>query len=140
MNDEVKPKTRRGPRDKHKHGIRMSLSEVREAFGKTQQEVAKTIGICQGDVSKLENRGNVRVSSLKRYAAALGGNLEVVIVGPLGHRMIVPYTVSVCDWCKSDIGEQYYLIDSELICLQCKESRDKAITEAIQSVKFKLTK
>jgi hypothetical protein len=42
----------------------------------------------QSEVSRLESRGDVRVSTLARYAAALGGELETVVVLPkTGHRI-----------------------------------------------------
>jgi transcriptional regulator with XRE-family HTH domain len=63
---------------------RVPLRAVREAVGKTQVEVAEAAGIPQGDVSRLESRValgvDLRVSSLSRYARALGGALQVAIV------------------------------------------------------------
>jgi transcriptional regulator with XRE-family HTH domain len=63
---------------------RVPLRAVREAVGKTQIEVAEAAGVPQGDVSRLEGRvasgEDLRVSSLARYARAVGGELEVAIV------------------------------------------------------------
>jgi transcriptional regulator with XRE-family HTH domain len=64
-----------------------SLAAIRAALGKTQVEVAERAGMGQGDVSTLENRGDVKVSTLGRYAAALGGRVEVAIV--IGGRRYV---------------------------------------------------
>lgn len=54
-----------------------SLAEVRKQRGKTQAQVAAALGIDQSDVSKLERRRDLRVSTLRRYLRALGGELEL---------------------------------------------------------------
>jgi len=60
---------------------------VREAIGKTQEDVARATEMDQGDVSKLEQRDDVKVSTLRRYVRALGAELELVVVLGTGHRM-----------------------------------------------------
>jgi transcriptional regulator with XRE-family HTH domain len=63
---------------------RLPLRAVREALGKTQVEVAQAADMPQGDVSRLESRSalgaDLRLSSLSRYARALGGEVELAIV------------------------------------------------------------
>jgi hypothetical protein len=74
---------RRGPA-----GKRVSLRALREALGQTQTEVAAALDMTQGEVSRLEARDDVLVSTLTRYVAALGGTLETVVVLPkTGHRI-----------------------------------------------------
>jgi hypothetical protein len=68
---------------------KLSLRALREAVGKTQLEIADTASMNQGDVSKLEQRDDVRLSTLRRYVAALGGELELVVVLPAGKRVNV---------------------------------------------------
>ncbi len=55
----------------------MSLAQARIRSGLTQQAVAERMGISQSDVSKLERRGDVRVSTLRAYLAALGAKLDI---------------------------------------------------------------
>ena len=43
----------------------------------------------QGDVSRLEQREDAKLSTLKRYVRALGGQLEWVVVLKTGHRLRV---------------------------------------------------
>ena len=59
---------------------RLALRSLRAALGKTQVDVARTAEMDQGDVSKLESRSDMHVSTLARYARALGGQLEVAVV------------------------------------------------------------
>jgi DNA-binding XRE family transcriptional regulator len=58
----------------------VNLRALREAAGKTQAEVAKLVDIDQAEVSRLENRIDHRLSTLKRYVQALGGDIEVYAV------------------------------------------------------------
>jgi hypothetical protein len=73
-----------------KAGPRLPLRAVREAMHKTQAEVAVSLGVDQGEVSRVERREDVRLSSLRRYAQALGAECEVVFVFPkTGHRITI---------------------------------------------------
>lgn len=60
-----------------------TLKLLRTALGLTQAEVGERTGVQQGEVSKLEARetlDDVRVSTLRRYAKALGGEMQLVVV------------------------------------------------------------
>lgn len=58
--------------------LEMNLSAVRELAGKTQTELAETLGTTQPEVSRSERREDHLVSTLRQYIRALGGDLEVV--------------------------------------------------------------
>jgi transcriptional regulator with XRE-family HTH domain len=51
-------------------------------LGKTQSEVALTLGISQSDYSKVERRRDVRVSTLRSIAQAFGGTLALLLELP----------------------------------------------------------
>lgn len=59
-------------------GRRAKLAEVRRAVGLTQQQLAETLGMDQGEISRLERRENVHLSTLSRFIEATGGELRVV--------------------------------------------------------------
>jgi transcriptional regulator with XRE-family HTH domain len=63
-------------------GERTTLVEARARAGLTQAQVAERLGIGQSDVSKLERRGDVRLSTLRAYVRAIGARLHVGIQGP----------------------------------------------------------
>jgi DNA-binding XRE family transcriptional regulator len=60
----------------------LSLAGVRLALGKTQNEVALTLGMSQSDYSKVERRRDVRVSTLRSIARALGRTLALLLELP----------------------------------------------------------
>jgi hypothetical protein len=71
-------------------GVHLTIRTLREAAGKTQAEVAEVSKIDQADISRLESRGDfadLQVSTLQRYVAALGGQLE--LVAAFGDKRIV---------------------------------------------------
>jgi len=75
---------------KEKDGRRMPLAAVRRTAGKTQTEVAEASGFYQTEVSRMEKRTDMRLSSLRRYAAALGAECEVTFVFPdTGDRIVL---------------------------------------------------
>jgi transcriptional regulator with XRE-family HTH domain len=58
------------------------LAQLRRKLGLTQAQLAPRIGISQSDLSKLERRRDVRLSSLRSYARALGGRLRILFEIP----------------------------------------------------------
>jgi predicted transcriptional regulator len=56
------------------------LRALREAAGVTQEELAEKVGADQSQISRLERQGgaDARVSLLKRYVEALGGEIQIV--------------------------------------------------------------
>jgi DNA-binding transcriptional regulator YiaG len=60
--------------------LEMDLRALREAAGLTQEELAQRVAVTQSQLSKLERREDFRLSTLRRYVAALGGQLEIIAV------------------------------------------------------------
>lgn len=58
------------------------LAELRASRGLTQVHVARCAGMAQSDVSKLERRGDPRLSTLVRYVSATGGRLHLIAEYP----------------------------------------------------------
>jgi DNA-binding Xre family transcriptional regulator len=59
-------------------GASKTLAEIRRDSGLTQTNLADRIGMSQSDLSKLERRNDVRISTLRAYLEALGGSLRIV--------------------------------------------------------------
>jgi DNA-binding XRE family transcriptional regulator len=60
----------------------MPLEEVRKARQLTQAKLAEALGVNQGEVSKIEHRTDIYLSTLAGYIEALGGQLEIRAVFP----------------------------------------------------------
>ena len=58
---------------------KISLRALRVALGVTQVDVADEVGVDQAEVSRMEQRSDVKLSTLRRYVAALGGTAEVLV-------------------------------------------------------------
>lgn len=56
----------------------LSLQELRKAMDVTQVQVAKSLGKRQDEVSRIEQRGDLLLSTLRDYIQSLGGELELL--------------------------------------------------------------
>lgn len=65
----------------------MSLHQLRKARELTQSKLAEDLQIGQGDVSKLERRTDMYVSTLASYLQAVGADLEIRAVFPDGRAV-----------------------------------------------------
>jgi len=54
----------------------MPLDELRRARQMTQAKLAESLGVNQGEVSKIEHRTDLYLSTLSEYVEALGGKLR----------------------------------------------------------------
>jgi DNA-binding XRE family transcriptional regulator len=60
----------------------MTLRELRQARKLTQVRMAKKLGITQDSVSRLEQRSDLLLSTLRKTIEAMGGNLSLVAQFP----------------------------------------------------------
>ena len=60
----------------------MSLRDLRRARKQTQVRVAEKLRINQENVSRLEQRSDLLISTLSGYVAAMGGKLSLVVEFP----------------------------------------------------------
>jgi DNA-binding XRE family transcriptional regulator len=60
----------------------LDLAELRKHRSVTQVQLADALGISQGNVSQLERRRELYLSTLREYVEALGGRLELAAVFP----------------------------------------------------------
>ena len=66
----------------------IALHQLREELNISQTEMAAAMGIKQPTLAKMEQADNdPRLSTLKRYVAALGGELSIDVKLPNGKRI-----------------------------------------------------
>lgn len=65
-------------------GEEMTMRELRKARNVTQTKLARTLHIKQEQVSRIEKRTDLHISTLRRQIEALGGNLTILATFPNG--------------------------------------------------------
>jgi len=60
----------------------MTRQQLRQALRRTQVEIAHELGINQDSVSRLEQRADILISTLRGYIEAMGGSLSIIAEFP----------------------------------------------------------
>jgi DNA-binding XRE family transcriptional regulator len=60
----------------------MTLQELRRARAMTQVRMAKNLGVAQKQISEIEKRTDMHISTLRRSIEAMGGTLSLVAEFP----------------------------------------------------------
>jgi transcriptional regulator with XRE-family HTH domain len=93
---------------------RMALDELRNAKQLTQQDMAELLDVPQSSISRIEQRADMYLSTLRNYVQAMGGVLQIQAVFPEGGAVIIsrfgeyedqPYIVSA----RTADGDTYQL-------------------------------
>ena len=64
----------------------LTLRQLRQGLELTQIQVAEAADMTQSELSRIESRADHRISTLRRYVEALGGELEITFV--VGKRRV----------------------------------------------------
>ncbi len=97
LTKDFTPRRRRRVDDMKKELLaEMPLHELRRARALTQRDLAELLKVNQPAVSKLEQRADAYVSSLRSYIEAVGGKLKIVAEFPEGEVAITNF---------SDVGD-----------------------------------
>jgi len=59
-----------------------TLQELRKERALTQTRLAEILGVTQDNVSRIEKRSDVLLSTLRSYIEAMGGELDLVVKFP----------------------------------------------------------
>ncbi len=69
----------------------MPLNELRRARALSQTQLAKVMDTAQSEVSKIEQRTDLYISTLRSYIEAMGGELEIIARFPDGAVRITQF-------------------------------------------------
>jgi hypothetical protein len=58
--------------------LHLTLAELQESLGVTQDDMSKDLEIVQSALSQLDSQDDIQVSILSSYIKALGGSLKLV--------------------------------------------------------------
>lgn len=85
LRDKMKPEFRNAAEEKaRKMLFEMPLQELRQARHLTQETLAKNLNVKQAAISKMENRTDMYISTLRNIIKAMGGDLEILAKFPDG--------------------------------------------------------
>ncbi len=65
-----------------------ALSELRQARGLSQKELAERLKVQQPSIAKMESRTDMYISTLRNHIQAMGGELEIIARFPEGEVRI----------------------------------------------------
>lgn len=69
--------------------VDVGLGQLRLELNLSQHKLAKTMGISQPAVAQIEQRGlDLKLLTLKRYIAALGGKVSLLVQMPTGEEKV----------------------------------------------------
>jgi transcriptional regulator with XRE-family HTH domain len=60
----------------------LGLADLRRARKMTQQQVSRSMGVSQAQVSRVENQADFYLSTLRSFVEAMGGELRLMVVFP----------------------------------------------------------
>jgi len=89
LREKMKPAARKKAAEKNKTMLKaMPLQELRHARNLSQEQLAQTLSVKQAAVSKIENRTDMYISTLRNFIKAMGGDLEITAKFPDGSVQI----------------------------------------------------
>lgn len=56
---------------------KLSLKELRESLGLTQEDISDLMKLPQEDILRIESRSNLKIATIKKYVEACGSELEI---------------------------------------------------------------
>ena len=59
-----------------------TLRDLRIAASQTQEDMAQALGVGQDTISRLEQRSDMLLSTMRRYIEAMGGRLDLIASFP----------------------------------------------------------
>ena len=62
----------------------MALKELRNALHLSQKKLAESLSVDQANISQIENRTDMFISTLRSYITAMGGELDIIARFPQG--------------------------------------------------------
>ena len=74
----------------------MALQEIRKACQFSQATLAEVLEVQQCEISKMERRVDMYISTLRRYIEAMGGSLEILASFPNCGTVRIKHLSSPC--------------------------------------------
>jgi len=90
LQDKMDPAIRDDNRQRVRDELqRMALNELRNAKQLTQADMAEMLDVPQSSISRIEQRADMYLSTLRNYVHAMGGALQIQAVFPDGGTVVI---------------------------------------------------
>lgn len=90
LRNKMSPKAQKLALEKTKKMLaEMDLQELRQTRHLSQERLAEILLTKQANVSRIENRGDMYISTLRNYIEGMGGHLDIVARFPEGDIRII---------------------------------------------------
>ncbi|HEY6393506.1 MAG TPA: XRE family transcriptional regulator [Bryobacteraceae bacterium] len=90
LQEKMDPVSRAGNRLRVREELqRMALDELRSAKRLTQADMAEMLDVPQSSISRIEQRADMYLSTLRNYVHAVGGVLQIQAVFPDGGAVVI---------------------------------------------------
>lgn len=94
--------------------VAVRLAELRQAAGLTQTALADRLGIKQANVSKVENRDDLHLSTMARFVEVMGAKLSVRAIFPDGRAIELDIPGEKAGTCAAAIDNHEIEIKTEV--------------------------
>lgn len=90
LQEKMDPASRADNRQRVRDELqRMALDELRSAKRLTQADMAEMLDVPQSSISRIEQRADMYLSTLRNYVHAMGGALQIQAVFPDGGAVVI---------------------------------------------------
>jgi len=122
---------------------RMALEELRCAKQLTQSDMAEMLDVPQSSISRIEQRADMYLSTLRNYIHAVGGELRIQAVFPDGGTVIIdrfgeyeerPYVVDAMAECSGVFRLRARPLHHQGTPLSTKPVRASGLTKAMRAL------
>lgn len=92
LHNKMSPRAQKLAAEKTKQLLKeMALNELRQARQMSQEHLAELLDTKQANVSRLERRTDMYISTLRSYIEAIGGKLDIIATFPEGKVNITQF-------------------------------------------------
>jgi DNA-binding XRE family transcriptional regulator len=143
LQDRMDPASRDDNRRRVREELqRMTLDELRSAKRMTQADMAEILDVPQSSISRIEQRTDMYLSTLRNYVQAMGGVLQIQAIFPEGPPVVIKRFGEYEDrsyfvWARAESDGTYHLDANPLdqgVPLSIKPLKAQAFAKVLRAL------